>query len=126
MNLRFLDVVSNRAGKLESMDYVRRTQGFAWTNTVACGDSGNDILMLSGETVLLWKLISCVLDFFSAVILGIPAMQLRTKRWLDFFATLRQSCCACCPSPTVCCIHSQAYEQIVLWKLQEWCRQTYG
>eukprot|EP00803_Ostreobium_quekettii_P004176 evm.model.scf_87.1 EVM.evm.TU.scf_87.1 scf_87:8029-14871(-) len=48
---RFLDVVSDRAGKFESLDYIRKQQGFPLTSTVACGDSGNDILMLSGPNL---------------------------------------------------------------------------
>lgn len=46
---RYLDLVSNQAGKLESLDYVRNSYGFDKESTIACGDSGNDILMLSGE-----------------------------------------------------------------------------
>jgi hypothetical protein len=38
-----------QAGKLEALEYVRqRHGGFPLASTVACGDSGNDILMLSG------------------------------------------------------------------------------
>lgn len=47
--LRFLDIVSKNAGKLEALNYVREQHGFDVKSTVACGDSGNDILMLSGE-----------------------------------------------------------------------------
>ncbi|GMH38515.1 hypothetical protein BSKO_06399 [Bryopsis sp. KO-2023] len=46
---RYLDLVSNQAGKLESLDYVRKSYGFDKESTIACGDSGNDILMLSGK-----------------------------------------------------------------------------
>ena len=46
---RFLDVVSKNAGKLEALNYVRKRHGFLEADTVACGDSGNDILMLSGK-----------------------------------------------------------------------------
>ena len=45
---QYLDVVSARAGKLESLEYVREDFGVAVDRTVACGDSGNDELMLSG------------------------------------------------------------------------------
>ena len=44
-----MDVVPRLAGKLESLEYVRRAFGVPTDRTVACGDSGNDILMLSGE-----------------------------------------------------------------------------
>ena len=46
---RYLDLVSLRAGKRESLEYVAEAQGFPLDRTVACGDSGNDILMLAGE-----------------------------------------------------------------------------
>ena len=42
-------MVPIRAGKLEALNHVRRHFGFSVASTVACGDSGNDILMLSGE-----------------------------------------------------------------------------
>ncbi len=45
---RYMDVVPLRAGKLEALNHVRRHFGFSVASTVACGDSGNDILMLSG------------------------------------------------------------------------------
>lgn len=45
---RYLDVVPRQAGKLEALNYVRLRYGFPISSTVACGDSGNDILMLSG------------------------------------------------------------------------------
>jgi hypothetical protein len=45
---RFVDVVPLKAGKLEALEYVRRLHAFPLASTVACGDSGNDILMLSG------------------------------------------------------------------------------
>jgi len=47
---KFVDCVSAGAGKLESLEYVRKRLGFELLDTVACGDSGNDILMLSGQT----------------------------------------------------------------------------
>ena len=46
---QYLDVVSDAAGKLESLEYVRGQFGVALDRTVACGDSGNDTLMLSGR-----------------------------------------------------------------------------
>ena len=46
---QYVDVVPRLAGKLESLEYVRRAFGVPTDRTVACGDSGNDILMLSGE-----------------------------------------------------------------------------
>ena len=49
-SLRVLDIVPERAGKRESMEYLRRRFGFPKETTVACGDSGNDVLMMSGET----------------------------------------------------------------------------
>ncbi|MEW5307867.1 MAG: hypothetical protein WDW36_010240 [Sanguina aurantia] len=45
---RYVDIVPIRAGKLEALHHVRRRHGFEVSSTVACGDSGNDILMLSG------------------------------------------------------------------------------
>jgi sucrose-6F-phosphate phosphohydrolase len=47
---KFVDCVSAGAGKLESLEYVRKQLGFEHLQTIACGDSGNDILMLSGDT----------------------------------------------------------------------------
>lgn len=46
---RFLDIVSHQAGKLEALEHVRKSHGFDKDATIACGDSGNDILMLAGE-----------------------------------------------------------------------------
>lgn len=46
---KYVDVVSAQAGKLESLEHVRGELGFALEATVACGDSGNDILMMSGR-----------------------------------------------------------------------------
>ena len=46
---RYLDIVPINAGKLEALEYVRKQHGFPTGSTVACGDSGNDILMLAGE-----------------------------------------------------------------------------
>jgi len=61
-DLSYLDVVSKLAkrsnvvsqvcegaGKLEATIYVRSKLGFKPPQTVCCGDSGNDILMLSGK-----------------------------------------------------------------------------
>jgi len=47
---RYLDVVSAQAGKLESLEYVREALGFGSEATLAAGDSGNDILLLSGRS----------------------------------------------------------------------------
>jgi HAD superfamily hydrolase (TIGR01484 family) len=44
-----MDLVPINAGKLEALNYVRQRYGFPVTSTVACGDSGNDILMLQGQ-----------------------------------------------------------------------------
>ena len=48
---RVLDLVPPRAGKREALEYVRQRYGFPVERTVACGDSGNDVLMLSGVGV---------------------------------------------------------------------------
>jgi sucrose-6F-phosphate phosphohydrolase len=48
---KYVDCVSNQAGKLESLEFVRNKLGFALEQTVACGDSGNDELMLSGRNL---------------------------------------------------------------------------
>lgn len=48
---RFLDLVPIRAGKLEALEYVRKQHAFSHAATIACGDSGNDILMLSGQNL---------------------------------------------------------------------------
>ena len=45
---QYVDVVSRRAGKLESLEYVRTAFCVKTARTVACGDSGNDIAMLGG------------------------------------------------------------------------------
>eukprot|EP00192_Tetraselmis_astigmatica_P010012 CAMPEP_0117653734 /NCGR_PEP_ID=MMETSP0804-20121206/3357_1 /TAXON_ID=1074897 /ORGANISM="Tetraselmis astigmatica, Strain CCMP880" /LENGTH=809 /DNA_ID=CAMNT_0005459945 /DNA_START=317 /DNA_END=2746 /DNA_ORIENTATION=- len=47
---RYLDLVAMKAGKRESLEYVARSSGFRLDRTVACGDSGNDILMLAGSS----------------------------------------------------------------------------
>uniref|UniRef100_A0A7S0QZA9 Sucrose phosphatase-like domain-containing protein n=1 Tax=Chlamydomonas leiostraca TaxID=1034604 RepID=A0A7S0QZA9_9CHLO len=46
---RYMDIVPLRAGKLEALHHVRKMYGFPVEAAVACGDSGNDILMLQGE-----------------------------------------------------------------------------
>ena len=46
---QYVDVVSDCAGKLESLEYVRQSVGVSHSRCVACGDSGNDTLMLGGE-----------------------------------------------------------------------------
>ncbi|WIA20655.1 hypothetical protein OEZ85_005031 [Tetradesmus obliquus] len=48
---RFLDLVPIRAGKLQALEYVRASHRYPLSSTVACGDSGNDILMLSGRNL---------------------------------------------------------------------------
>jgi len=48
---RYLDIVPKSAGKLKSLQYVQRKLGFRDEATLACGDSGNDILMLSGTNL---------------------------------------------------------------------------
>jgi len=45
----YLDIVCCGAGKLQALLYVRDKLGFDAAHTVACGDSGNDVLMLSGH-----------------------------------------------------------------------------
>lgn len=46
-----MDLVPLRAGKLEALEYVRAEHGMPLEATIACGDSGNDILMLSGQNL---------------------------------------------------------------------------
>lgn len=48
---RFLDIVSVNAGKLQALEFVRQKYGFAHNRTIACGDSGNDKDMLSGQNL---------------------------------------------------------------------------
>lgn len=48
---RYLDIVSINAGKLQALEFVRQKYGFAHNRTVACGDSGNDKDMLSGQNL---------------------------------------------------------------------------
>ena len=50
---RFLDLVPKGAGKLQALEHVRRVHRFTLDHTIACGDSGNDILMLSGKNLAL-------------------------------------------------------------------------
>ncbi|KAK3282896.1 hypothetical protein CYMTET_9385 [Cymbomonas tetramitiformis] len=45
---KYVDIVSSGAGKLESLEYIREHFDFEREQTVACGDSGNDILMMEG------------------------------------------------------------------------------
>ncbi len=45
---QYVDIVAAGAGKLESLEYVREAYGVALERCVACGDSGNDELMLAG------------------------------------------------------------------------------
>jgi hypothetical protein len=46
---QYIDIVSSGAGKLESLEYVRASLGFGRAQTVAAGDSGNDVAMLAGR-----------------------------------------------------------------------------
>ena len=48
---RFLDIVAINAGKLHALEFVRQKYGFAHNRTIACGDSGNDKDMLSGQNL---------------------------------------------------------------------------
>lgn len=48
---RHLDIVSNQAGKLSAMEFIRSGLGFGHSATVACGDSGNDIAMMEGRNL---------------------------------------------------------------------------
>ncbi|KAL0041523.1 hypothetical protein WJX79_006124 [Trebouxia sp. C0005] len=48
---RYLDIVSINAGKLQALEFVRLKYGFAHNKTIACGDSGNDKDMLSGQNL---------------------------------------------------------------------------
>ena len=46
---RYVDCVAAGAGKLEALEHVRRKEGVSVERCVACGDSGNDVLMLAGK-----------------------------------------------------------------------------
>jgi hydroxymethylpyrimidine pyrophosphatase-like HAD family hydrolase len=46
---RYVDCVAAGAGKLEALEHVRRKEGVSVERCVACGDSGNDKLMLAGR-----------------------------------------------------------------------------
>ena len=48
---RYLDIVAINAGKLQALEFVRQKYGFAHNKTIACGDSGNDKDMLSGQNL---------------------------------------------------------------------------
>jgi sucrose-6F-phosphate phosphohydrolase len=48
---RFVDCVPLGAGKLQALEFVASSHGFGPASTVACGDSGNDILMLDGSNL---------------------------------------------------------------------------
>ncbi len=60
-------MVALRAGKLESLEYAAEAAGFPLDRTIACGDSGNDILMLAGRN--------------KAIVVGNAQDDLR--RWVD-------------------------------------------
>eukprot|EP00892_Ulva_mutabilis_P007092 jgi/Ulvmu1/4755/UM020_0040.1 len=47
---KYLDVLSIHGGKRNAMEYVRSIFGISPERVVAAGDSGNDILMLEGES----------------------------------------------------------------------------
>lgn len=65
-----MDILSPQAGKLAALEYMRRSWGFELANTVACGDSGNDIDMLGGRNL--------------AIVVGNAQPDL--VRWLDALA----------------------------------------
>lgn len=65
-----MDIISPQAGKLAALEYMRRHWGFELSNTVACGDSGNDIDMLGGRNL--------------AIVVGNAQPDL--VRWLDALA----------------------------------------
>ena len=44
-----VDFASQSAGKLQALEYVRQQLGYDHANTIACGDSGNDLDMLDGN-----------------------------------------------------------------------------
>jgi hydroxymethylpyrimidine pyrophosphatase-like HAD family hydrolase len=46
---RYVDCISEGGGKLASLEWVRRKSGIPKERCCACGDSGNDVLMLEGE-----------------------------------------------------------------------------
>jgi hypothetical protein len=69
--------------------YVRKKLGYDPAHTFACGDSGNDILMLSGPSLLC---VSRSLLFFSRSLLCVVATSiLCVSRSLLFFSILMLS-----------------------------------
>jgi sucrose-6-phosphatase len=46
-----LDILPQRADKGKALTYVREMLGFAPTQTIACGDSGNDIALFTENTL---------------------------------------------------------------------------
>jgi len=46
---RYVDCVADNAGKLQALNYVRKKYSIPKERCAACGDSGNDTLMLAGE-----------------------------------------------------------------------------
>lgn len=48
---RYLDIVPEGAGKLESLEFIREQFAVPHEQTVACGDSGNDIAMFEGANL---------------------------------------------------------------------------
>jgi sucrose-6-phosphatase len=45
-----LDILPQRADKGQALNYVRELLGFAPSQTIACGDSGNDIALFTANT----------------------------------------------------------------------------
>jgi sucrose-6-phosphatase len=45
-----LDILPQRADKGKALTYVREMLGFATDQTIACGDSGNDIALFTANT----------------------------------------------------------------------------
>mmetsp|Transcript_33865 Transcript_33865/g.73291 ORF Transcript_33865/g.73291 Transcript_33865/m.73291 type:complete len:117 (+) Transcript_33865:3-353(+) len=48
---RYLDILSRGSGKKEALEFIRRALKFSHDNTVACGDSGNDLDMIQGDSL---------------------------------------------------------------------------
>ena len=69
---RYLDIVSQNAGKAEALSFVMEKMKFSRHNTIACGDSGNDKDMLAAANL--------------AIVVGNAQPDL--KQWL---ATLTQT-----------------------------------
>ena len=65
---RYLDILPTKAGKLESLEFVRTELGFGPEQTCACGDSGNDVAMLEGRNlgIIVGNAQSDLLEWWSA------------------------------------------------------------